>query len=481
MARKPPSPVATFLLVALPAGLVLLVLTPPFQIPDESAHLLRAYQVAEGGLLAESSGGLPGGILPVSLVRTTDAFPPGLPAMTRGEFLARVRQGLATPLAPEEAGFVPFASAPYSPVSYLPAAAAIAAGKGASLAPIALLYAGRLATLLAATLLTALALRVAPAFRWPLALLALTPMVAFQRSGLSADGVTNALAFLFFALVLRLSAREGDTLPPGLTALVLATSVALGLCKGYVVLLPLLLFVPARSSTRRRLAWGAVLLGAAAAGGWFLAVRRLPLAPRLDAAVDAAANLRSLLSRPGRFLAALGSELQTHSLRNLRELLGQLGWLDVRLPAALLAAVLAALLALALADASGRLRLAPWWRLGVLVVLAAGVLSVFAALFVLHTPAGAAGIEGVQGRYFIPFTPPALFLLVSRHPRLALSERVSARVVLLAALLGLAGAAWAVAARFLALPLAPTPASSRLLQSGECPPSRLSPSSSTSS
>ncbi len=450
MAGKPLSAAATFLFLALPGGLALLVLTPPFQVPDELGHLLRAYQIAEGRLVAESRGGLPGGTLPESLAGQELAFPLRMPPLSREELLRRARRGFSTPLAPEAQRFVPLTPASYSPVPYLPAAAAIAVGVAASWSPLALLYAGRLATLLAASLLTALALRLAPAFRWPLALLALTPMAAFLRSGLSADGMTNALAFLFFALVLRLSTREGEAPPAGEKALLLATCSALGLCKGSILLLPLLLLVPARSAPRRRLAWSALLLGVAAFAGWWFVSRRLPPPPRFDAAVDAAANLRSLLFGPWHFFGALGATLASHPLRHLRELLGQLGWLDVPLPAALLAAVAAVILVLALADGNGRLRLAPWWRPGILLVLAASVLSVYAVMFVLYTPAGAARIEGMQGRYLIPLSPPALFLFVSRHPRLALSERASARVALLAALLGLAGSAWALWARYVA-------------------------------
>jgi uncharacterized membrane protein len=481
MSRPSPSPVLAFLLVALPAGLALLVLTPPFQVPDESSHLFRAFQISEGHFRAGSEGGFPGGNLPASLARAATAFPPNLEPLERHELLARVTRGLEAPLAPEERRFFRFLSAAYSPMPYLPAAAALAAGRAASWSPLALLYAGRLATLLFATLLHALSLKLAPAFRWPLVLLALTPMAAFLRSGLSPDGVTTGLAFLFFALVLRLSAEDGDPPPRHLAGLVLATSGALGLCKGYAILLPLLLFVPVRGRAGRRLAWGAAAVGAAAAAGWSLANRALPAPPRLDVPVDAAAQLRTIFSEPGRFLSSLGTELLGHGARHARELFGQLGWLDVRLPAALLALLAAALVVLALAEGTIRLRLAPRWRFGVLAVLAAGILSIFGAMYILHTPPGAGGIEGIQGRYFIPFTPPALFLLVSRRPRLALSERGMARVALLSALLGLAGAVWSLEARFIAPPPAPGPAPARLLQSSECPPFRPSPSSSISS
>ncbi|HQR46192.1 MAG TPA: DUF2142 domain-containing protein, partial [Thermoanaerobaculia bacterium] len=84
------SPAAIFLAVALPAGLLFAVLTPPFQVPDESAHFFRAFQMAEGTFRAGSDGAVPGAELPVSLVRAADAFPPHFPATTRGDLLARV-------------------------------------------------------------------------------------------------------------------------------------------------------------------------------------------------------------------------------------------------------------------------------------------------------------------------------------------------------------------------------------------------------
>ena len=481
MIGRSPSPAAIFLAVALPAGLLLVVLTPPFQVPDESAHLFRAFQLAEGTFRAGSDGAVPGAELPISLVRVADAFPPHLPATTRGDLLARVKRGLAEPLAPRERRFFPLVSTIYSPVPYLPAAAVIAAGKAASWSPLGLLYAGRLATLLAATILHALALRAAPAFRWPLALLALTPMISFQRSGVTADSVTNALAFLFFALVLRLAAADAAPPPRRLAVLVLATTAALALCKGYAVLLPLLLVVPARPRAGRRLAWTSLLLGAVLAAGWSLVRRGVPVPPRLDVTVDSGGRLQTLLHEPGRFLAALTTEVSTHGARTAREFLGQLGWLDVGVPAALLVVPAVALVVLAVSETSAPLRLSRWWRAGILAVLGAGTLSVFGAMYVLHTPAGAPGIEGIQGRYFIPLAPAALFLLVRRRPHPALSGRTAAALVVVAALVGLGGAAWAIQARFVAPPAAPAAPAARLLQSGECPPSPRSPSSSNSS
>jgi uncharacterized membrane protein len=52
--------------VTLSGGLMLCVLTPAFQVPDEPAHFFRAYQVSRGILLGQKVGDTAGGRIPAS-------------------------------------------------------------------------------------------------------------------------------------------------------------------------------------------------------------------------------------------------------------------------------------------------------------------------------------------------------------------------------------------------------------------------------
>jgi hypothetical protein len=45
------SPEWYFLVIALTFGLATMIVTPPFQVPDEFHHFYRAYQVAEGQII----------------------------------------------------------------------------------------------------------------------------------------------------------------------------------------------------------------------------------------------------------------------------------------------------------------------------------------------------------------------------------------------------------------------------------------------
>jgi len=60
------------LLVGLLGGLALVFLTPPFEVPDEPAHLLRAYNYAEGAPTATAADGTIGLPLPAGLHELAD-------------------------------------------------------------------------------------------------------------------------------------------------------------------------------------------------------------------------------------------------------------------------------------------------------------------------------------------------------------------------------------------------------------------------
>jgi hypothetical protein len=186
----------------LGGGLMLLVLTPPFQAPDEPNHLLRAYQVSEGGVVSpKNADGLRGGMLPEPLI---DAALTGFASL-------RARKDVHTSLdewrqildAAERVPrlditsrrFIGFPnSARYSPVPYVPAAVALAIGRVIGANAYALLYAARLANLLTAMALTAAALAALaddPRARLALFAFAAPRCACFWPQPRSADAVTN--------------------------------------------------------------------------------------------------------------------------------------------------------------------------------------------------------------------------------------------------------------------------------------------------
>ena len=94
----------------------------------------------------------------------------------------------------------------YSPLCYLAPAAALRLVEAFGAPPIALLYAGRAASLALTILVVWAAIRLAPAHRFVLLLLGLMPMTMFQAAGLTAEGFQpdqRAGSLLLQAVMLR--------------------------------------------------------------------------------------------------------------------------------------------------------------------------------------------------------------------------------------------------------------------------------------
>lgn len=442
-----------FLAAGLLFGTILALVTPPFQSPDEPAHFYRAYAISEGRLVPPR-GPAPstGEVLPASLRAITAPFYPELPFHAeRKTTPAAILAALRVPLDAERRELLWFPSAlVYTPVPYLPQAAAIALGRACGATPLALLYLARLAGLLAGVLLIHAAIRLLPAYRWLAALVALTPMASFLRSGVTADTLTISSAFLFAAAVARL-AWGGEPGRRRDVALMIAASALLALSKAlYAPLALAALAIPGRRFPASRR--GILLLHAGVtATAFLLALGNARLAPavlRPDATVSPERQVRSALEEPGRFLRVAVVDYAVHAPRYLTQFIGKLGWLDTSLPAPFLLLYLVVLGALLLLDASPLVRIEPWQRMvfAAATVLTLGLIS--ASLYAAWTPYRADFIHGIQGRYFIPLAPVAAWTFHGN--RLAdriRPERLGAALALFG-VLSFAISLWAILTRY---------------------------------
>jgi uncharacterized membrane protein len=277
-------------------------------------------------------------------------------------------------------------------------------------------YLGRLANLALYVVLVFLALRLAPAHRWTLCMVALVPTSIFQAASLSADVLTNAISWLFLAAVLGAAARPGPIARRELGLLLGLAALLGGLKPPAAVLSPLVLLVPAeRFGDRRRwLAAGAGALAAAAStsGLWLGALAQYQL-PTMVVGADAAAQLRGMLAEPLAFGALLAKSVSAQVGSYGRTLVGVLGWVDTPLPVWVYPAWWAAVVAVAVFDGGAASPVRGVGRALCIGLALAGSLVAVTLIYLL-IPVGADPIVGVQGRYFLPFLPLALFALHRR-------------------------------------------------------------------
>ncbi len=407
-----------FLAAALLFGAALVVVTAPFHVPDEPAHFYRAVAISEGTLTAEALPGRTGATLPASLGALVDLFAESIAHPERGIDPGILAAARRIELEPEARSFLDFpTTAVTTPLSYLPQAAGVAAGRLFGAPTLVLLYLARLANLLAATALIHAGLRRLPAYRWLGVAIALTPMATFLRSSVSADALTFAIAFLFAATVARLAFGIEATVRPRDVALLCLLAAALCLTKA--VYAPLVLAAAVIPVRRLRYPGRAILAYTLATAGAFilaaLTARPVETPLRPGVVIDSDQQVAGAVRDPLRFLEVAARSYGWYGPRYAEELIGRLGWLNTPLPRPLLISYMVLLLGLLIADTKRQIAVAAWQRAVLAGATLATMLLISAALYALFMPVGSGYIAGVQGRYFLPIAPVAVWAFHGRR------------------------------------------------------------------
>lgn len=400
-------PDRAFMVLGTLSLLAMLLLTPPFMFADEPNHFKRAWGIAQGELLPVIENGAPGTLAPPSIAASVRAyFPPAAPGALTFDY---TRQQMQQPLDSAHSHFTALRpDALYPPLAYLPQALAIAVGRLFDVGPIGLLLLARLANLVAAVALVVAAIRIMPLARETMLLVALLPMSQALLPSASPDALTIAGGLLFFATVLRcLHDRRWSA---GRLALIAATGVLM--CATKYVYLPLLITGVAVVLTPAGRRWqvaGVQVAVAIAAGlaaiGWLAANRALDGDVR--AGTDAAHQLLVFVHNPTGFVVLMMRSLVHDAGFLVQSTIGVLGWTNLHLPKWEYAALV---LAFPLSIAASRDTPSPLPRLALLwfaLLIGATLFLIYLGLFLVWTRLDSAFIEGVVGRYFLPFLPLA--------------------------------------------------------------------------
>lgn len=157
-------------------------------------------------------------------------------------------------------------------ISYVIPAAALTAARFAHAPWQVILLAGRMANALLFILAAALSMRICPSFRYPAAAVALLPSVSFLASSFSYDVWNLAFVLLFFSVCMRCRESAEGVRFRDLAAMVVCLALFLPVKFIYFTLLGSVLLIPRRQWKDKRVVRGsaAVILAAAA----FLAVTR---------------------------------------------------------------------------------------------------------------------------------------------------------------------------------------------------------------
>jgi uncharacterized membrane protein len=397
---------------AVPAGLFLLVATPPFQTPDAINHFYRAVQVSDGHLLAQRLGGTSGGPIDASVVAFADMF-------DHMRFHPEVKYDAPLKAAANElrwSGNEMIAQFPgaaiYPAYAYLPQALAIRVGRVFHMTVVRTYTLACVVDLLVSIGLTCWALAVSRRTSLLIFATGLLPSTLMLVSSVSHEVLLLPACFLLIAYVDRFI-HDGQCVYS--RWLVFAAAVLL-LCISsrppYVGLLLLFLCPGVRVGYAeggyglwRRLAWcGAVALLSVVVIEIFSRTAWAPVPlPR-----SIAGQAQYLLHQPLDIFHIAVSTFRQNGEFYYLSFVGILGWLDTHMsPTYYVSAVLMMLVALVgtFFRGCGTQKSPIANRVCIFMTATSCVAMIFGSLYLSWTPVRQPVVDGVQGRYFLGLVP----------------------------------------------------------------------------
>lgn len=362
-----------FIIFAFIFGVVFMFLTPPYKVPDESSHLLRACEVADGIFYNKT---------PAQNVECDKYI-----------------QKQFSLIRPAEV----YQVTGYPPVLYAFSALGLNAGKlwGGAV----MFYLGRIFNLLMWIALIAVAIRITPVFKYQFLFAALLPMSVYVGMSLSADAFNNAFSFLFFAYLFKLIYDKKDLERQDYILLVLMSLLS-AFTKGAIYPIFLFFFLPIK---KHKYLFSILCLGLAfALMSWWAAINL----PFYNPQASPELHRYLLLHNPFDFVLLYIKALIHNCFYYIRGCIGILGLLDVRfaLPVYIITAIvfLSSFLLLPEKKVSNPQRILS------LAVLFMFLTMLHCVLYITWTPAGTYKISGFQGRYLISILP-FIFLIFAQN------------------------------------------------------------------
>jgi uncharacterized membrane protein len=336
--------------------------------------------------------------------------------------------------------FVPYGgSEGYSPVAYLPQAAAALVARLLDLDFLSTFYLMRFAGLAVLTALIAYSIGISPQLGWALAAIAMLPASVYGRSVISADGSALAAAIVVAAVWLQqitspqlgrpwqLSAwitLSALTKPTNLAFVLLAFMIPLSRASGRlgaltVAMLPAIL---------------AALLWTYLSGADTAAWRMVEITGQAPVSFDPIVKLAYWLDHPLHFPAAAIGGFSENFVEIWRQMIGVLGLFDTVLPTWVYLTLTVFLAGSLFTPQSITVTGRAWIAFVATITAAAYVFAVYLVCYLVFTPQDADIVWGVQGRYFVPVLP-LLAIIIACIGRRAPDERIGASLAISAAVL----------------------------------------------
>lgn len=286
-------------------------------------------------------------------------------------------------------------------------------GRSLQLPALIVFYACRLIGLFSYILLSWLAVRFIPYGKWVLAILASSPVAILQASTISADTISNGIAFLFIGGSLSIARQK--TLRRKDWAFLIFLFFILFLGKINIIPLALLPFLILRRS-QFKLRHGYIILLTVTIGLFFIEVvgwNLLAYSRYHDAleGADPLGQVRFILGNLVEFMIIMIGYLRINFIDNIYNWAAIYPFNYWPVPIWTFHLFFIALfITLLIKDDNSEIEVRT--RISLIIVFVLAYLGTVISLYLTYTPVGNDGVRGVQGRYFVAIMP-LLFLALA--------------------------------------------------------------------
>jgi len=395
-------PEKIFLLYSIIFGLLFILVTPPYQIPDENYHFYHAFTISE--FYAYSDNGyesVPKSFIEFDTLFTGISFHPDV----------KIKPDIITSLLGQD--LIPDSrreqlvnpATPFTFVLYIPQVIGIWTGRVFSFPPIIIYYLGRLFAMFFWILIVYFSFKIIPFKKWTYILIVLTPISLFLAGSYSADSVLNSLSFLFVSLIFYYAYdnRQSVISWKKIILMVLISSAITTSKPPYIILLLIYFLIPVNKFRNKKsyyITFALILiLNLLLIYIW----NNLALTPINSNTSGLREQIILLVNNPFDLIKKLISTYWERYQALSQQFVGKLGWLDTELPDVMIIIYLFTFILTAGLDRSGiKADINLRQKLFSAVIFLIFITLIF-TLFYFLTPNEEKIIWGVQGRYFIPF------------------------------------------------------------------------------
>ncbi len=309
----------------------------------------------------------------------------------------------------------------YSPLQYAHEALAIAIAKIFIKIPIVLAYIGRFANIIVCLLLMYFAIKKMPFGKNIILCIAYIPILIEGISSMSGDGITFAISLFFLPYILNLTFNNKiEKIQLKDKIVLLVTSIFVASCKiVYLPFIGLMLLLPKEKLGGKKekiklvaIVWGVAvlisLIWLAYSGRYLGGLSGL-------AGSAPSVQIMKFIFNPFDFVQAFLYNLEINGGKYLTEMFGSaIGWFDfVRLVSIAPYTLFVTYIITVLFDNSIKNKFNLFQKVILTLVILAVVGLIFLSLYIQWTKPDSQGIDGIQGRYFIPILPAAGLLIGS--------------------------------------------------------------------